>query len=88
MDSKIEQHIVIKFFITSGEKPAETFLKLKKVFRNKCASRARVFEWACRFKEGRRSVYDDEPWGVPEKMQCSQMKAMLGCFLCAWNRAS
>ncbi len=60
MDSKIEQRVVIKFFIDSGEKPAEMFLKLKKVFRNECASRTRVFEWARRFKEGRRSVYNDE----------------------------
>ncbi len=60
MDSEIEQRVVIKFLIDSGEKRAEIFLKLKKVFRNECALRARLFEWARRFKEGRRSVYDDE----------------------------
>ncbi len=60
MDSKIEQHIVIKFLFDSDGKMVEIFLKLKKVFRNECASRARAFEWACWFKEGRRSVYDDE----------------------------
>ncbi len=65
MDSKIEQCVVIKFLITLGEKQAEIFLKLKKVFRNECALRARVFEWASRFKEGRRPVYDNEQPGVP-----------------------
>ncbi len=60
MDLKIEQRIVIKFLIDSGEKQAGMFLKLKKVFRNECASRARIFEWTRPFKEGRRSVYDDE----------------------------
>ncbi len=65
MDSKIEQRIVIKFLIDSGEKLAEIFLKLKKVFRNEYASRARVFKWALRFKEGRRSVYNDEQPGMP-----------------------
>ncbi len=60
MDLKIEQRVVIKFLIDSGETPAKILLKLKKVFCNDCASRARVFEWVRQFKEGWRSVYDDE----------------------------
>ncbi len=60
MDSKIEQRVVIKFLIDLGEKMAKIFLKLKKAFCNECVSKARVFEWDCRFKEGRRSVYNDE----------------------------
>ncbi len=80
MDSKIEQSLVIKFLINSGEKTTEIFLKLKKVFRYECASRARIFEWACQFKEGRRSVYNNERSGMPVRMQRSQMKAMLVCF--------
>ncbi len=80
MDSKIEQRGVIKFLIDSGEKPTEIFLKLKRVFRNECVLRACVFEWACLFKEGRRSVYDNERPGAPGRMQCSQMKAMFVCF--------
>ncbi len=80
MDLKIEQHIVIKFLIDSGEKPAKIFLKLKKVFRNECASRARIFDWIHRFIEGRRSVYDNERPGVPVRMQHLQLKAMLACF--------
>ncbi len=35
------------------------------MFRNECASRAHVFEWARWFKEGRRSVYDNEQSGTP-----------------------
>ncbi len=66
--------------IDSCEKPAKIFLKLKKMFRNECASQAHVFEWARRFKEGRRSVYDDERPNVTARMQHSQMKAMLVCF--------
>ncbi len=65
MDSKIEQRIIIKCLLDSDEKPANIFLKLKKMFRNKCVLRARVFEWACPFKEGRRPVYDDERPGAP-----------------------
>ncbi len=80
MDLKVEQCIVIKFLIDSGEKPVKIFLKLKKVFRNECASRARIFEWAHRFKEGRSSVYNDERPSAPAKMQRSQMKVMLVCF--------
>ncbi len=51
MDSKIEQRVVIKFLIDSGEKPAKIFLKLKNLFRNKCVLRARILEWARRFKK-------------------------------------
>ncbi len=51
MDLKIEQSVVIKFLSDSGEKLAKIFLKLKKVFRNECASRACPFKWAHRFKE-------------------------------------
>ncbi len=80
MDSKIEQRVVIKFLIDSGEKPAKIFLKLKKVFLNECALRARVFEWASRLKEGRRSVCNDERLGVPARMQRSLMKEMLVYF--------
>ncbi len=39
-----------------------------------------VFEWARWFKEGRRSVYDNEQPGAPVRMQHLQMKAMLVCF--------
>ncbi len=81
MDLKIEQRVIIKFLIDLGEKLANIFLKLKKVFRNECALRTRLFEWARRFKDGRRSVYDDERLGAPLRMQGSQMKAMLICFL-------
>ncbi len=65
MDSKIEPYVVIKFLIDSGEKLNKIFLKLKKVFCNECASRARVFEWARWFKEGKRSVYDNERPDTP-----------------------
>ncbi len=65
MDSKTEQRVVIQFLIDADEKPAKIFLKLKKVFRNECASRARVFKWARRFKAGRKSVYNDEQPAVP-----------------------
>ncbi len=71
--------IKLKFLINSGKKPAKIFIKLKKVFCNECASRDRVFEWACRFKKGT-SVYDDERPGVPVRMQRSQMKVMLVPF--------
>ncbi len=62
MDLKIEQCVVIKFLINSSEKLPKIFLK---VFRNECTSKDRVFEWASRFKEGRRSVYDNERPGAP-----------------------
>ncbi len=81
MDSKIEQRIVIKFLIDSGKKLAKIFLKLKKVFCDECASKARIFEWARRFKEGRRSVYNDERPGTPVTVTTNANVNHLRAFL-------
>ncbi len=81
MNSKIEQCIVIKVLIDSGEKPAKIFLKYKKVFRNECVSRTHIFEQARRFKEGRRSVYDDQrpsaPVTVTTNENVNRLRALL-----------
>lgn len=65
MDVNTEQRVVIKFFVKSGEKPAEILRKLKVVYKDDCLSQARVYEWAKRYKEGRESVEDDPRPGAP-----------------------
>jgi len=44
-----------------GKNGAETFEMLSTAFDEQCLSRAGIFEWHKRFKEGRDSV-DDNPW--------------------------
>ncbi|GFU56654.1 protein GVQW3 [Trichonephila clavipes] len=54
----IEQRIV-KFHFKLGKTATETYNLLKEVYGSECLSRARVFEWFKRFKDGRQDVEDD-----------------------------
>jgi len=60
MSKEQEQHVCIKFCVKLGRNGAETFEMLRTAFGEQCLSRARIFEWYKRFKEGRDSV-DDNP---------------------------
>ena len=46
---------------------------LKTDFRPSCMSRASVFEWHKRFKEGRESVRDDERCGSNKEVNTPQL---------------
>jgi hypothetical protein len=61
MDSKIEQHICIKFCVKLGKFTAKTLEMLREAFGKHSLSQTVVFEWHSRFKAGRVSVEDDEP---------------------------
>ena len=50
----------IKFCFKLGKNATETYGMLHTAFRPSCMSRASVFEWHKRFKEGRESVREDE----------------------------
>jgi len=71
-DVKNEQQIVIKFLVKSGEKTAEIFRKLQRVFGNDCLSKPRVYEWASRFASGRESTQDDAKSGAPKIVHTRQ----------------
>jgi hypothetical protein len=47
-----EQHMCIKFCVKLGRNGVETFEMLRTAFGEQCLSRARIFEWHKRFKEG------------------------------------
>ncbi|GFX69366.1 mariner Mos1 transposase [Trichonephila clavipes] len=55
----IEQRIVIKFLFKLRKTATQTYNLLKEVYGSECLSRARVFEWFKRFKDGRQDVEDD-----------------------------
>ena len=56
----LEERYEIKFCFKLGKKATETYGMLQTAFGASCMNRASVFEWYKRFKEGRKSVRDDE----------------------------
>ena len=57
----LEERYAIKFCFKLGKHDAtETYGMLRTGFRPSCMNQALVFEWHERFKEGRKSVRDDE----------------------------
>ena len=60
-----EQRYAIKFMQKEGEVAANVFLRLRNVYGATCMSRARVFLWFKRFKDGRNSIDNDTRCGRP-----------------------
>ena len=59
-EDTLEERYTIKFCFKLGKNATETYRMLQTAFRPSCMNRASVFEWHKRFKEGRKSVRDDE----------------------------
>ena len=59
-EDTLEERYVMKFCFKLGKNVTETYWMLQTAFWPSCMNRASVFEWHNRFKEGRRSVSDDE----------------------------
>ena len=56
----LEERYAIKFCFKLGKNAIETYGMLQTAFGAYSMNRASVFEWHKRFKEGRKSVKDDE----------------------------
>ena len=65
MVENTEQRVCIKFCQKLGKTASETVEMLKEAYGHDAMSRARVFDWHRRFKEGRTSVESDERPGRP-----------------------
>jgi [histone H3]-lysine36 N-dimethyltransferase SETMAR len=65
MDKKEEQRVCIKFCVKNDLSSVEIFQMLQVAFKEQCLSRAVIYLWIKRFKEGRESVKDDERSGRP-----------------------
>ena len=59
----LEERYAIKFCFKLGKNTTETYVMLQTAFGASCMNRASVFERHKRFKEGRKSVRDDERCG-------------------------
>ena len=55
----MEQHVVMKFLVNKGVKPADIYRRLQAQYGDETLSRSKTFEWCKRFKDGRTSVSDD-----------------------------
>ncbi|XP_006865070.1 PREDICTED: putative uncharacterized protein FLJ37770-like [Chrysochloris asiatica] len=64
-DRYLEQRISIKFCVKLNKSASETRHLLKEAYGDEVMSRARVFDWHKRFKEGREDVRDDARSGRP-----------------------
>ena len=62
-EDTLEERYAIKFCFKLGKNATETYEMLQTAFRSSCMDRASVFELHERFKEGRKSVRDDERCG-------------------------
>ncbi|XP_036620520.1 protein GVQW3-like [Trichosurus vulpecula] len=64
-DRYLEQRIHIKLCVKLNKSASETLEMLKEAYGDEVMSRARVFDWHKRFKEGRDDVHDDARSGRP-----------------------
>ncbi|XP_006882927.1 PREDICTED: putative uncharacterized protein FLJ37770-like [Elephantulus edwardii] len=64
-DRYLEQRISIKFCVKLNKSASETHHLLKEAYGHEVMSRARIFDWHKRFKEGREDIRDDARSGRP-----------------------
>ena len=73
LSDTLEERYAIKFSFKLGKNSTETYRMLQTAFRPSCMNRASVFEWYKRFKEGRKSVRDDERCGRIKEVNTSEL---------------
>ena len=70
----LEKRYAIKLCFKLGKNEAtETYRRLQTALRLSCMNRASVFEWHKRFKEGRKSVRDDERCGRSKQVNTPEL---------------
>ena len=72
-EDTLEEQYAIKFCFKLGKNATETYGMLQTAFWPSCMSRASVFEWQQRFKEGRESVMDDERCGMSKEVNTLEL---------------
>ena len=69
----LEERYAIKFSFKLEKNATETYGILQTAFGASCMTRASVFEWHKRFKEGKESVRDDERCGRSKEVNTPQL---------------
>jgi hypothetical protein len=68
---------VIKFCVKLKKRGTEMFGMLKSTYGEECLSRAGVFEWHTRFKEGQELLQDDERKGCPSISRTEELTEVI-----------
>ena len=69
----LEERYAIKLCFKLGKNATETYGLLQTAFGAPCMNRASVFEWHKRFKEGRKSVREDERCGRSKEVSTPEL---------------
>ena len=72
-EDTLEERYAIQFCFKLRKSATETNGMLQTAFRPSCMNRASVFEWHKRFKEGRKSVRDDERCGGSKEVNIPEL---------------
>ena len=80
-EDTLEERYAIKFCFKLGKNATETYEMLQTAFGASCMNRASVFEWHKRFKEGRKSVRDDEMCGRSKEVRTPELIGQIKNFM-------
>ena len=80
-EDTLEERYAIKFYFKLGKNATETHGILQTAFRQSCINRASVFEWHKRFKEGRKSVRDEERCGRSKEVRTPELIGQIRNFM-------
>ena len=72
-EDTLEERYAIKFCFKLGKNATEIYGTLHTAFGASCMNRVSVFEWHKRFKEGRKSVRDDERCGRSKEVNTPEL---------------
>ena len=72
-EDTLEERYAIKFCFKLGKNATETYGMLQTAFQPSCMNRAWVFEWHKRFKEGSKSVRDDDKCGRSKEVNSPEL---------------
>ena len=83
MCKNTEQRICINFCFKLGKTGTETYEMIKTAFGDEAMSRAEVFAWFRRFKEGRQSVNSNPRSGRPSTSRNEEKIAQVKAVVCS-----
>ena len=72
-EDTLEERYAIKFCFKLEKNATETYGMLQTAFRPSCINRASFLEWYKRFKEGKKSVRDDERRGRSKEVNTPEL---------------
>ena len=75
------QHICIKFCFKIGKTATERCQFLQQAYGEDAMGHTQVFDWFCRFKEGRTSVKSDPCLGRPSTLRNEGMVAKVRTYI-------